>query len=441
MRFFTALLTTILLAVSASAQLIPPGYFSINGFSGQELVFHDFIAEQSFSAGDLGTTANLLRLKDSYLFVVHSGDYTTGEGVQLWYDDVIDVVFSAWDGYNPNWSVLELPDWSNAWDVYYEENVVWISLTGSNSVRAYGLSTGDLLGELTELNAPEGLCTAGEYLAVAESGFGNGNQVSIFTKFGIAVIAQVEVGTNPQYMVEHDNFLYVLCSGRSWGDVVPGEICKINLEDYSVESFPLEGNPGEIALFASDVPEYTSKLILGDEYAFGSPNVYSLTVPGVEDDPQLPDSLTGGYSICIAGEDILIGSSLSNSVVKYSHDWSTYTFLDTHDTPVADLVYYPGTAPVEDDPADHPATISLAHAWPNPFNATTRVSYTLDQAGHTSLKLYNLSGQLVRTLTDQQKSAGTHSLTFSGNHLPSGCYFLRLESGSFTATQRLVMVK
>jgi Secretion system C-terminal sorting domain len=58
-----------------------------------------------------------------------------------------------------------------------------------------------------------------------------------------------------------------------------------------------------------------------------------------------------------------------------------------------------------------------------------------------SLKVFDLLGREVVTLVNEVKSAGTHTATFSANNIPSGVYFYRLQSGSFSETKRLVLLK
>jgi hypothetical protein len=88
-----------------------------------------------------------------------------------------------------------------------------------------------------------------------------------------------------------------------------------------------------------------------------------------------------------------------------------------------------------------PVNFALMCALPNPFNPTTTISYELRAAGHVSLKVYDTAGRLVATLVDGWREAGTHRATFDGSNLASGIYLAKLEAGSNTATQKLVLMK
>jgi hypothetical protein len=78
---------------------------------------------------------------------------------------------------------------------------------------------------------------------------------------------------------------------------------------------------------------------------------------------------------------------------------------------------------------------------PNPFNATTAISYELRAASHISLKVYDAAGRLVRVLTDGWREAGMHEVTFDGVELATGVYLMKLQAGDYEAVQKMVLVK
>ncbi|HEY3296062.1 MAG TPA: T9SS type A sorting domain-containing protein [bacterium] len=89
----------------------------------------------------------------------------------------------------------------------------------------------------------------------------------------------------------------------------------------------------------------------------------------------------------------------------------------------------------------HPSAFSLSQNYPNPFNPTTRISFDLAKAGMTKLTLFNLLGQEVRTLTNEYLTAGAHQVNLDASCLPSGLYIYRLESGSSTASRKMILLK
>jgi len=93
-----------------------------------------------------------------------------------------------------------------------------------------------------------------------------------------------------------------------------------------------------------------------------------------------------------------------------------------------------------------PKSYGLSQNYPNPYNLQTQIAYQLPQAGMVLLKIYNIRGELVRTLVNEHKPAGYHTVTWDGKNgdgvpVSSGIYFYQLSSGSFSATRKMVMIK
>jgi len=89
-----------------------------------------------------------------------------------------------------------------------------------------------------------------------------------------------------------------------------------------------------------------------------------------------------------------------------------------------------------------PFTYRLSQNYPNPFNPVTTIKYGLPKYGNTSLTVYNITGQVVKTLVANEfKDAGTYEVTFDASNLSSGVYFYTLESGSFKETKKMLLVK
>ena len=90
-----------------------------------------------------------------------------------------------------------------------------------------------------------------------------------------------------------------------------------------------------------------------------------------------------------------------------------------------------------------PATVfALNQNYPNPFNPATRISFGVDKAGYTTLKVYNVLGEAVATLFDGLAETGrTYDVTFDGSSLATGAYFYRLVNGGHTALKRMALVK
>ncbi len=88
-----------------------------------------------------------------------------------------------------------------------------------------------------------------------------------------------------------------------------------------------------------------------------------------------------------------------------------------------------------------PLTTSLGQNYPNPFNPTTIINYQLPMTNYVTLKVYNILGQEVATLVNEQKSPGTYDVNFDASRFSSGVYYYRLQAGSFTDVKKMVVEK
>jgi hypothetical protein len=93
-----------------------------------------------------------------------------------------------------------------------------------------------------------------------------------------------------------------------------------------------------------------------------------------------------------------------------------------------------------------PARYALMQNHPNPFNPSTTISFDLPAKAKVSLKVYDVAGRLIRTLTDREWAAGRHSISWDGHNesgasVASGVYFYRLESKDFSGTKKMVLLR
>jgi len=84
----------------------------------------------------------------------------------------------------------------------------------------------------------------------------------------------------------------------------------------------------------------------------------------------------------------------------------------------------------------------LEQNYPNPFNPSTVINYQFPVASNVSLKVFDVLGNEIATLDDEEKPAGTYSVKFRTQNLQlsSGIYFYRLQAGSFTETKKMILL-
>jgi len=88
-----------------------------------------------------------------------------------------------------------------------------------------------------------------------------------------------------------------------------------------------------------------------------------------------------------------------------------------------------------------PDKFELAQNFPNPFNPSTMISFQLPINGYVTLKIYDLLGQEIATLVNEQKSAGKYEVKFDASDLASGVYIYRIQAGEFNASKKLILLK
>ncbi len=104
--------------------------------------------------------------------------------------------------------------------------------------------------------------------------------------------------------------------------------------------------------------------------------------------------------------------------------------------------YGPMPTDVDDEPIETlPTGYALSQNYPNPFNPTTEIRFTLPKATNVRLDIYNILGQRVTTLVDQQLPPGEHTATWNAQNKATGIYLYRLQTDDFADTKKMVLIK
>lgn len=114
-------------------------------------------------------------------------------------------------------------------------------------------------------------------------------------------------------------------------------------------------------------------------------------------------------------------------------------------------IIYAGTAPdlgafetgiINDVKHDNFLTdFILNQNYPNPFNPVTIISYSLPASAYVTLEIYNMLGQKITTLVNQEKTAGSYQVVFNAGNFSSGLYFYKLSAGAFSETKKMILLK
>ena len=151
------------------------------------------------------------------------------------------------------------------------------------------------------------------------------------------------------------------------------------------------------------------------------------------DSNNTPYFIIGGNKLC---NSELIPDCVENSdYLNISLDLLYYTFMSLSPQDCEDVelfTFYEGST--LDD-------FNINKIYPNPFNPTTNITYGLPKNRNVELSVYNIQGRQIETLVNTFKSAGYHSVNWNADNLPSGVYLIRMDSGDFTQTQKVLLVK
>ena len=99
------------------------------------------------------------------------------------------------------------------------------------------------------------------------------------------------------------------------------------------------------------------------------------------------------------------------------------------------------TTDVNEIPGATPSAYALEQNFPNPFNPTTTINFSIPVEGFVAIDVYNSIGQKVASLVNETKTAGSYTVGFDATNLTSGIYFYKISSGSFSETKKMILLK
>jgi hypothetical protein len=130
------------------------------------------------------------------------------------------------------------------------------------------------------------------------------------------------------------------------------------------------------------------------------------------------DSIAVFYAFAIGANQAEIVSAINEAQVKYS------TVLS-----------------VDNKISEIPTGYSLGQNYPNPFNPSTKIQFSINNTQFVSLKVFDILGNEVATLVNEELTAGVYQYNFDASNLSSGVYYYRLNAGSFSETKKMILTK
>lgn len=195
----------------------------------------------------------------------------------------------------------------------------------------------------------------------------------------------------------------------------------------------------------SDLSYFFNEWVYGENYPKYSFNWsvstasagYNLTI-------SLAQSINTTPSFFTMPVDILIKYSNRDTVVTVFNDKSSQKFeFNLNEMPI-NVVLDPYNKILKDvfnESNPYPDKFSLEQNFPNPFNSMTKITFFLSRLSKVNLSVYDLNGEKVKELINEEVTGGVHSIIYNPENISSGVYFVRLKAGDYTETRKMVYLK
>jgi hypothetical protein len=168
-------------------------------------------------------------------------------------------------------------------------------------------------------------------------------------------------------------------------------------------------------------------------------------------------NLNGDYTVPVRSAELINNQVMEHTYyipdIKHSALPSGQPTLEIllgifSDPPIAYFPQYADPPPsykyiitaIENDP-EILNSFYLSQNFPNPFNPITTIRYQLSVAGNVTLRLYDVLGNEIATLVNEEKSVGVYEIIFYAGNLPSGAYFYQLRTEGFVETKKMILMK
>ena len=145
----------------------------------------------------------------------------------------------------------------------------------------------------------------------------------------------------------------------------------------------------------------------------------------------------------------LIGTSLdTTNVVLWNNSNDQYFSLHTSTIPTIVqldpnnwILHSTTILGIDNEQAEVPTEFKLEQNYPNPFNPSTNIKFQIPNSAFVNLKVYDILGNEVATLVNEEKSTGSYEVNFNAKGLSSGIYFYTINAGSFVETKKMLLMK
>lgn len=179
-----------------------------------------------------------------------------------------------------------------------------------------------------------------------------------------------------------------------------------------------------------------------------SANGYLIVWADKDEDQQ---GLHANFKLSSSGETIYLSNSDTTIIdeISYTNQTTDISFGRYPNgtgpfiqmTPTFSVENIDGITDVEDQQSEVPNIYSLSQNYPNPFNPSTQIKVSIPESGMYTLKVYNILGQQVALLLNEEVLPGTYNFTFDASNLTSGIYFYNFSGNNFSQTKKMMLLR
>ena len=327
---------------------------------------------------------------------------------------------------------------TNYWFLYDSLNQKFLIRLPSDTTQKLGV----------DFNAPSG-STYTSYLLGSPIQFTSGGITNI------VVLGDTHSVYTMQSSPSSDNFIYKFADNiglsyfKAWGGIIQAgyeseqnvisaiiDSVIYNLLVLKIDSlYPASDRPIDTFPYLMTIPYTASYSALVDSFYLDVEHFRADTLVQIKNfnlSKSNPSHLTFNLDGLHVGDKIKLRATITDTSI-YNN---VYHYPDTGWVIMNVL---PPVMNVENE--NKPQSYKLAQNYPNPFNPLTKIMYQIPEANLVTIKVYDVLGNEIETLVNEEKNAGSYKVDFNGSALTSGIYYYRIITGNFSQTRKMALIK
>ena len=323
---------------------------------------------------------------------------------------------------------------------------------------------------------------------------GPASNVSVINKSDLSLLKTIDVGAYPQEIISHNGKIYV-SNNSLYGGAADSTVTVIDAETdeiigtihgrrdpFSFSSISLAISNDDHLLFGCPGSGESGIIYKVELEGFTKIDSFSIPSYGLDKDICVDknsnklffksstneivklDLTTREVDVVVSDQNLLSINGYAYEYMSGHHyiadardfasngSFNIYNnegdFVNTYETSISPrrivIAYDEGAVSVNNDVIS--SNYKLEHNYPNPFNPTTIITFTIPfnksrESENVRLTVFNVLGNAVKTLVNENRKHGTYSATFNAENLASGIYYYRLQAGNFSKTMKMMLLK